>query len=172
MNEPQISYRGPEWFCGIASPGCEKRAQDGCEERGYRTLVLWTRQWVNRSNRRVVSARPVLGRYIFIEVDYPRQGFGPLRDVRGLTEVLNVGGFPKPMPRETVEGFLLRQLTGEWDAVTNEGIPLRARVMVVEGQFAGTLATVMNAKRNLLTVKLDGAKKTVPIFEHSLRPMT
>lgn len=169
MMHPQISFRGPEWFCGIVQPNQDRRVQRKLEDIGHRTFVPKMRKWITVSRRKVEAERPILGRYIFIEIDYPRQSFD-FRTVHGLSQILSVMGIPKVMPREDVEDLLHRYLTGEFDEVANAGIPLTARVMVVEGKWAGMLGTVTNISRRRTTVKIDGERTFVDLTQTMLRP--
>lgn len=170
MQEPQISFRGPEWFCGIVAPGCDVRAQNHIEELGYRTFVPRLRKWAGPAKQRRVVERPILGRYIFVEVDADRQGFWHLSRARGLSEVLSVCKIPMVIPRFHVEDLLGRFIAGEFDQVIDAAIPLGARVMIVEGEFANMLATVTGMRGNhRATVKLDGQRKYVQLSEYSLR---
>lgn len=166
---PQISFRGPEWFCGVVQPNQDQRVQRKLEGMGHRTFVPKLRKWISRSRRLVDVERPILGRYMFIEVDYPRQSFD-FRNVHGLSQILSTFGVPKVMPRDEVEALLHRYLAGEFDEVTNAGIPLTARIMVVEGKWAGMLGTVTNIRKRQTTIKVDGQRAFVDLPQSALRP--
>ena len=92
-----------------------------------------------------------------MEIDYPRQSFGPVRAVRGVEDIISHLGVPCVMPRADVEDFLERCLLGEFDKVAGKSIPLGARVAIVDGKFDNWLATVTGRdKGGALTVKLLG----------------
>jgi transcription antitermination factor NusG len=66
----------------------------------------------------------LLGRYMFVEVDYPRQSFGQLMATRGVEAVIPSAGVPWPMPRVEVEDLLQWYMAGEFE-VANEPVPVR-----------------------------------------------
>jgi transcription antitermination factor NusG len=131
---PPISFAGPQWFVVITNPSCENRAQMGIEAAGYRTFMPKLRRWVNHARVKKAVERPLLARYLFVEVDYPRQSFADIRLVNGVECMLAHGGVPCTVPRRFIEDFLRRYMTGEWDFVEQEELPIGARVRIVEAR--------------------------------------
>ena len=78
---------------------------------------------------------PGLARYLFVEVDFPRQSFAPIMATPGVGYAISVAGVPWPMPRADVEDLLHRYMAGEFDEVAKGPIPVGARVAIVEGKF-------------------------------------
>lgn len=157
MNEPQISFAGPEWFAVVTNPCCEVRAQLGMEAAGYRTFMPKLRKWISHARVKKAVERPLLSRYVFVEVDHPRQSFATLRRVNGVESMLAINGIPCVIPRKFIEDFLQRYMAGEWDYVEKEPLPIGARVRIVEGQFDDLLATIIQVKggRQLMVKLLD-----------------
>jgi transcription antitermination factor NusG len=106
----------------------------------------------------MAKEKPLLGRYIFVEVDQPRQSFGEVRGVNGI-EGFVANPDPVQIPRRMVEGFRIRQMAGEWDAVANNPLLVGCRIRVMEGQFADMLATVTKIKGRRVDFKIHGENR-------------
>lgn len=140
-----------EWFCVVTNPNCQVRAALGLHELGYRSFYPKVRRWVTHARTKQAKDRPLLGRYIFVEVDQKndQQSFYAVRAVNGVESVLSswqqtIHG-PKYQPAafstDWVLNMRLRQMAGEWDE-TRGNVPIGARVRLMQGEFADQLATV------------------------------
>lgn len=159
-----------KWYCAVFERNSDRMVERDLAHMGHRAFVPRLRKWISHARRRQAVERPFLGRYFFVEVDWPRQSFSSLATARGLDSVLSLNGEPVEIPTDQVAAWMRRYLEGEWDAVRNTGIPLMARVAIVEGQFNAMIGTVTRIKRKIATVKLDDQDKPVQIPEFSLRP--
>jgi transcription antitermination factor NusG len=170
--EPPISFDGPQWFCVVVEPGCHREAEFWLTLAGYRTFFPKLKKWISHARVRKAVERPLLNRYMFVEVDHPRQSFGPVAAAKGVESIISLMGVPCVMPRAEVEDLLARYLAGEFDEVASEAIPIGARVCLVEGQFDNWLATVTGrGKGGRLTVKLLGKNVHLnKVSESSIRP--
>lgn len=159
--QPQISYRGPEWFCVVVAPGCHRHAENYLRTKGFRCFVPKIRKWVSHARVRKAIERP-LWRYLFVEVDYPRQSFATLEGAPAVESIISWQGIPCVIRRDDVEDLMSRYLSGEFDEVSNGQLPVGARVVMVEGKFNNWLATVTGHGRGgRLTVKLLGENKSL-----------
>ena len=139
------------WYCAITNPNCQARAALGLHEIGYRTFYPKVRRWVTHARTKQAKDKPLLGRYIFVEVDpeNDQQSFYAVRAVNGIETLLSswqetrFGARVQPAPfcSDWVASMRLRQMAGEWDA-TRGDIPIGARVRLMQGEFADQLATV------------------------------
>jgi transcription antitermination factor NusG len=136
------------------------------------TVMPKIRKWVSHARVKKVVERPLLGRYLFVEVDYPRQSFDDVAGAQGVESIISLMGVPCVMPRADVEDLLSRYLAGEFDQVANEAIPIGARVCIVEGKFDNWLATVTGrGKGGRFTVKLLGENVHLnKVSPYSVRP--
>lgn len=166
---PPISFDGPKWFVVMTNPQCEVRAQLELEALGYRTFMPKLRKWVTHARVKKAVERPLLSRYLFVEVDYPRQSFGPIKTANGVELLISNLGIPEPVPSHWVEGFLARYLAGEWDEVEKERLPVGARIRVIEGEFDNLLATITSIKGRKVTAKLLDTAVYVQFPECSVR---
>jgi transcription antitermination factor NusG len=89
------------------------------------------KKWISHARVRKAVERPLLNRYVFVEVDHPRQSFGPVAEARGVENIIFDLGVPRVMRRADVEDLIFRYLAGEFDEVANESIPIGARVCIV-----------------------------------------
>lgn len=166
--EPPISFDGSKWFLVIAQLRREMSVQAELEGMGHRTFMPKLRKWVSHARVKQAVERPVLGRYLFVEVDYPRQSFAAISNVRGVDSILANNGIPVVVASKWVEGLIVRQLRGEWDEIAQNDIPLGARVRILEGEFNDMLATVTSYKGNQILVKLQGSAKITKVHKASL----
>lgn len=186
FTEPPICYDGAKWFCITTNPNCQNRACLELYSLGYRTFYPRMKKWVSHARVRKAVERPLLGRYVFVEVDYPRQDFGTVRSINGVEGIISTYGVPTPFPARWVEDFLERYLAGEWDHTIqdpvqyrdgygnlqireNPPIPTGARVRIVEGEFNDLLATVTNRKQGKLHCKIVDTNKYVHLREQGVR---
>lgn len=140
-----------KWFCAVTNPNCQARAALGLYEIGYRTFYPKVRRWVSHARVRVAKEKPLLGRYIFVEVDQKndQQSFYAVRAVNGVESVLSswqqtpFGDRVQPVAfcSDWIVSMRLRQMAGEWDE-TKGTLPIGARIRLMEGEFANKLATV------------------------------
>ena len=162
---------GPQWFCIIVEAGCQRQIRAVLADKGYRVFIPMVKRW--RSHARVMTAveQPLLGRYVFVEVDYPRQSFGPITATAGVEALILASGEPWPVKRSDVDDLMHRYLAGEFDEIKNGPLPVGARVAIVAGKFENWLATVTKAGDRRATVKLKGTRQHVnDISLKSLRP--
>lgn len=157
MLDFQVSYRGPQWFCLVVDPARIRQIENELAALGYRSFVPKVRRWVSHARVKKVVERPLLGRYLFLELDYPKQSFASAMAVNGIEYAISVCGVPWPMPRREVDNLFDRYLSGEFDETALGPVPVGARVKIVEGKFENWLATVTGHKKGgALSLKILG----------------
>lgn len=166
---PQISYSGPCWFALYTAPATELRLEQELSGLDYRAFLPKLRRWVSHARVKRAVEKPLLSRYLFVEVDYPRQSFADVLGCRGAERLIGCNGTPIPIPRRFVENLLKRQLQGEFDEAAKGKAPVGARVRVVEGQFEDMLATVTGGKGNKLTIKLFESRVETSVSVFAIR---
>ena len=159
----------PRWFCAVTNPNCQRRAELELYTLGFRTFTPKLRKWVSHARVRKAVERPLLGRYLFVEVDEPRQSFHTVRSVNGVEGFIANLGRPTLIPSRFVESFRMRQMAGEWDEIAKEPVPVGARVRLVEGEFNDMLATVTSRKAGNVTFKLLDQNRYGRVHESSVR---
>ncbi|MGJ4997290.1 transcription termination/antitermination protein NusG [Bradyrhizobium sp. HKCCYLS3077] len=171
MQEPQISFNGPQWFCIMVQPNSHRQVENALSAIGYRVFLPKLRRWVSHARVKKAVERPLLGSYMFVEVSYPQQSFGPLTATRGVEAIISSAGTPWPMPRAEVEDLLHRQMAGEFDEIDHVPIPVGARVAIVEGEFENWLATVTAYEKDRkLLVRFHNGRREKIIARNSVRP--
>lgn len=139
------------WYCVVTNPNCQARAALGLHELGYRSFYPKVRRWVSHARTKQAKEKPLLGRYIFVEVDQKndQQSFYAVRATNGVECVLSTWQKtrfgeryqPAEFSTDWIERMRLRQMAGEWDE-TRGNMPIGARVRLMQGEFADMLATV------------------------------
>lgn len=164
--------QGLNWYCFVVEPGCQRQIENALAALGYRPFVPKVRKWRSHARQKTVVERALLGRYLFVEVDFPRQSFAPIMSTPGVEYPISADGVPWPMPRADVEDLLHRYMAGEFDEVTNAAVPIGGRVVITEGQFESWLATVTaREKGGRVTVKLLGKNVHVNrLTRHAVAP--
>jgi transcription antitermination factor NusG len=157
-----------KWFCAVVNPNCQARASLGLYELGFRTFYPRVRRWVSHARVRKAKEKPLLGRYIFVEIDHPTQSFGSVRSVNGIEGIVS-NPDPIQIPSAYVSRLRERYMSGEWDEVAKGSIPIGARVLVVEGEFNDMLATVTSRKHGRLHCKILGTNTYAQMRDHGVR---
>lgn len=193
FQEPPAIRDGAKWFCVMTNPGCQVRAEKELYSLGYRAFSPKIRKWASHARVRRAVEKPLLGRYLFVEVDNRDDGqsFGAVRNVNGVEMILS-GVLPDrtwgplPFPSHWVEGFLSRYMAGEWDFVRQEPVhyldengekqtrqndrtPVGARIRIIEGEFDDMLATVTSRKSGKLHCKLLDTNIYTQLREYGVR---
>jgi transcription antitermination factor NusG len=159
----------PRWFCAVTNPNCQNRAELELYALGFRTFTPKLRKWISHARVKKAVERPLLGRYLFVEIDEPRQSFHAVRAVNGVEGFITNLGKPAMIPEHYVESFRMRQMAGEWDEIAKGPIPVGARIRIMEGEFANMLATVTARKSGKLTLKLLDRNSYGRVHESSVR---
>lgn len=169
-----------KWFCAVTNPNCQARATLGLHHLGYRTFYPKVRRWVTHARVKVAKEKPLLGRYIFVEVDQPLyddrgrkiyepcQSFGAVQSVNGIEGVIS-NPDPVQIPSQYVQRLRERYMAGEWDEIAKGPFPVGARIRVIEGEFNDMLAIVTARKGKRIDFKLQGENRYGRMHECSVR---
>jgi transcription antitermination factor NusG len=157
-----------QWFCITTNPNCQARAALELYALGFRTFLPKVRKWVSHARTKKAVEKPLLGRYMFVEVDHPRQSFGTVRAANGVEGFVS-NPDPVPIPSRYVENFRMRYMAGEWDEVAKGPLPAGARIKIVEGEFADLLATVTARRGHRVDFKLHGENRYGRLNDCSVR---
>jgi transcription antitermination factor NusG len=136
---------------------------------GYRTFTPKLRKWVSHARRRTAVYRPVLSRYLFVDIDHPRQSFGMVRNVHGVETILSSGGSPLSFTTDDVADFILRQLKGEWDEIEGEKLPVGAKIAFMDGPHEESEAVITAMKGNKVSYKIIGTAQYGTTYAFSVR---
>lgn len=156
------------WHVAVTNPNCHARAERELTQLGYRTFVPRLRKWVSHARVKRAVMRPLLGRYLFVEIPNG-QGTEAARGANGVEGFVCVGGRPVSLPTGIVEDLIRRQMSGEWDMIANGEFPLGARVRIMGGEFEGLLATLVNKRRGRCDVKMLGTSVIRTMYPLNLR---
>src|SRR5262245_21203059 len=156
----------------VVEAGCHRQVRAMLADKGYRCFVPMKKVWVSHARVKQAKEKPLLGRYVFVELDSENQSFMPVTTTPGVEAVISNAGAPWPVPREDVLDLLERYLAGEFNE-TRGGPPIGARVAIVEGKFENWLATVTGIEKGgkQISVKLLRHKTTLnKLPGRALRP--
>lgn len=168
-HHPIILSDSAKWYCVVTRSNQQNRAVHELGSHGFRSFYPKARKWASHARVKRAVDRPVLGRYVFVEVDHPRQSFATVRDCRAIESMLSNLGNPIAFPSHWIEGLLKRYLAGEWDEIARGKIPIGARIRIIEGEFNDMCATVMSNKGRKVSLKLLGQNQYVNMHECSVR---
>lgn len=143
------------WHVAIVNPNCHTRAVLELHSLGYRTFYPKIKRWVTLGRVRKAKEKPLLGRYLFVEISH-QQSFGEVRRANGIESLVGVAGEPLKVDWQVVNDFRMRQMAGEFDE-TGE-FQIGARIKIVQGQWDDYLATVIGCSKRggRLSVKILG----------------
>jgi len=137
------------WYCAVVRPQCHNRLAFELARQGFRSFYPRRRKWASHARVKKAVERPVLGQYLFVEVDHPRQSYSTVNAIPDVDHMVSNLGAPIPFPRHWVESAIQRYMTGEFDAVAQGPIPVGAKIRIMEGEFNEQLATVVSVKGRL-----------------------
>lgn len=157
------------WYCGIVRPNRHARAEADLCDLGFRSFFPKLRKWATHARVKRAVERPILGRYIFVGIDQPRQSFLTVRKMPHMEGLVSNCGNPIPFPSHWIEGLLSRYMAGEWDEIANGKIPVGARIRIMEGEFQNQLATVTGTKGRRVDFKLLDSVREARLDQSSVR---
>jgi len=168
VSEPQPSDSA-FWYCVTTNPNCQARASMDLHSRGFSSFYPKKRQWVSHARVKKAVERPLLGRYVFVQVDHPRQSFGSVKATNGIEGFISNRGSPTPFPAHWVHDLRFRYMRGEWDEVAQGPIPVGARIRIVAGEFEDMLATVTGIRKGVYQFKIKDANTYGKSTIHGVR---
>lgn len=158
-----------EWYAVLVKPGWIGRAALELYGLGFSVFAPKARKWVGHTRTtqcRVSEKYSVLGSYLFVRIDYPRQAFGTVNDVRGVAKII-----PRPVPADEVAEFIKRHIEGEWDEVAEQKIPIGAKIRVMEGPNANAEAVLSGeAKGGKISYRIPGNRTAYNDYRMNVRP--
>ena len=154
------------WVCGITTPTGAMSAEEDLRRAGYNVVMPMHRRWTRHARQFKAVSRPLLGRYIFIEVDTDRpDDLGPIYAQRSMDTIIG------RVATKDVKRLLEQFIRGDFDEVTGGKLPVGARVVIVTGEWEKRLAVVMGrSKSGATSLKVSGVRNHVNLNEKSLRP--
>jgi hypothetical protein len=154
------------WVCGITTPTGTLQADEDLRSGGYNVVMPLHRRWRRHARQLRAVSRPLLGRYLFIEVDTRIHGhLEAINAARGMDCVIG------RVPTKEVKRLRWQHLRGDFDEVTNGSLPIGARVAVVAGQWEDRLAVITGrSKSGAMTLRVAGVREPINLSEKALRP--
>ena len=154
-------HPGPLWHVARTEPRCETDVAKAInDELGFDTFVPLEMFWAVRRGIKVKDARPMLPRYIFVEVDPYRQDWQPILGIDGIVDMLgamHAHDTPGYMPAAWIAAWRKMEAIGEFDQTSKlpEGFEVGETVRISDGPFAGheALITKFMAKMKSSTAR-------------------
>src|SRR5262245_23529737 len=100
----------PKWYAVVTQPKCEAKVRGELWQEGYHSFLPGVKRWTSHARRKVAKEYPLFPRYLFVEVDFPRQHFAGIFVTRGVERILGNDGIPAPMEQDWVGNMLFRYL--------------------------------------------------------------
>lgn len=164
---------GEQWYALHTNIKCEFRAQFGLDGKGFRTFLPLMTRWISHARVRKIVQRPLLSRYLFVELDPNQQSFEDVRRTDGVEAVVSNLGVPVVIPRGLVEAFIGKQLAGEFDYASEEPLTKGAKVHVVHGEWDDLIGVVIEGwasdHAGSVMVKLLNDRKLVRLGAYAVR---
>jgi len=170
---PQFCYpAGEHWFALYTNIRSERRAQLQLDAKGFRTFLPLTTAWVCHARVRKIVERPLLTRYLFIEMDPARQSFMDVRATDGIEAIVGTTGTPMVIPRGLVEEFIGKQLAGEFDYAGKMPLTKGVKVQIVSGEWDdlfGVITDGSTSNGGAVMVKLLQDRREVRLRGYAVR---
>lgn len=157
-----LSYSGPLWHVAYTEPRAELDVADAIrDDLGFDVFVPREKIFAVRRGFKVEDSRPMLPRYVFVEVDPYKQHWQHVLDVDGVVEMLGaMHGHDVPgyvMPSAWIAAWRKMEEVGEFDRTTKypNDFKVGETVRISEGPFAGheALITEFMAKMRSTTAR-------------------
>lgn len=154
------------WVCGITTPTGAMLAEDDLRRGGYEVVMPLHRRWTRHARQLKAVSRPLLGRYIFVEVNTKILGHEEaIYAARGMDSIIG------RVPTRDVKRLRWRYIRGDFDEVTNDPLPVSARVVIVAGEWEERIAIITGkSKSGATSLKVSGVREPVNLSEKALRP--
>lgn len=157
------------WYVAIVARAAHKSVERELALRDCASFYPRLKRWVTHARRKTARERPLLGQYVFAEIDKPN--FDRISTIQGLRRFLtNTRGEPVPIPDDVVFNWRFKFLRGDFD-LTKRAIPVGAIVRIASQQFEGELAIVTHVSRSkMLTVRTKTSRTTRTLRSQDVAP--
>jgi transcription termination/antitermination protein NusG len=156
------------WYVLRTNIKCEDKAEKNLHQAGFRTYAPWQKfeKYNRRKNVFIKHEKRIAPRYLFLEVDQPREQvpWGFIRACEGVERILGTNGLPMRLHKdetaalqaimdaeanyafdETRAGKLHRREIGKTKKETTKlKYPVGSRVLVKDGPFTSFAGEVVN----------------------------
>lgn len=145
------------WFVAVVTAHGHRTVERQLALLGYPAFYPRLKRWVTHARTKVAAEKPLLGRYLFVEINDGE--FGRVAAIDKLRSfLLNAEGAPAAIDEQVVWWWRSRYMRGEFDLTTRD-IPIGALVRITEGEFAEQLAIVTGVHRGKILVRPRGSSK-------------
>ena len=165
------------WFVVYTDPNREVKVVEKLEAMHVVSFMPVVTEWkprtrAERDQKKPLEAisRPLLSRYLFVDLPDAGRAFALVQQVEGVREILGLGERKTAVPSSFIEHLREREAAGDFNKTEKRGrivAPKWARdgasVEVKSGPFAGFLATIIRClPRNQVEVAISLFGRSAP----------
>jgi len=162
-----------DWYVVCTNIRCERRAQLGLDQKGYKTFLPQLRKEVKSGRQTKEVTRPLFPRYLLVSIgDKP---WYPIRHVDGVLSIIRNENGPIRVPTRFVEELVHLHNEAGLDLPENVAEPMPApgeSVTIKDGPFANLIATieaVLPSGRAKILVDIFGRATEMEVDASQLR---
>lgn len=145
MSITGISYTsGSGWYVAYCAPMQHNRAKSGIEGIGHKTYMPLERLRKRKRGKLETVERPLLGPYLFFELDPHKEEWSPILAVDGVLDILRNNNNPSRVPDAWIIAMRKAELYGEFDKTPESPNPFKKgeTIRISEGPFSGFHALI------------------------------
>ena len=134
------------WFVAYTGVRQERRAAVSLADQGFEVFVPLEKHLRSHARVKDTVERPMVPRYLFFNLG-EGQSFYTVRQTDGIESIIG-SSHPQPIPYEWVIEIRERERAGYFDHTRDQGLTFDKgeQVLIIGGPFAGSFATIMEAK--------------------------
>jgi transcription termination/antitermination protein NusG len=158
------------WFVVRTMTGCEQSVEKVLQDNAIEALVPMRKgkTWERRGRKMEGRPMPVIHGYVLVRFMPDAAAFEAVSSIDKVLGFLRMGEQAKPISHSEVKRFYQRAMAGEYDwKSTKLTYAAGERVRIIEGPFAGHIATVVTREERkdadlvVVTVEMFGTQLPV-----------
>lgn len=153
------------WYCLKTRPGKEVFAVEGLRRQGYETCLPKIQKTIKRGRGHLAVLRPLFPGYVFAALSETNRRWQPMRNTRGVTQIIAFGDQPSQVPVELIQQF--QEMSDETGKLRFQSeLDVGDRIRVIGGTFdnwVGELVSKPDSERATLLLDMLSRKVEVTL---------
>ncbi len=134
------------WYAVHAQPNSEEKACAHLQRQGYEVFLPRYRRWIRHARRRLVVARPLFPRYLFVGLERNQMRWRPILSSPGVATVVRAGDEPAAVAPGIIDALRREVASGVFDRIApSADFRPGDKVRITEGVFQDLVGQLIHA---------------------------